>query len=368
MSARQRARELGVPLGGTPAAANDIADVPGVLVGHATVIRGDGPRIRGAGPVRTGVTAILPRGRDDHVPVRAAVSVLNGTGELTGAHMVAETGLLYGPIMLTNTNSVGVVRDAVTAWLIDHDPGFTAALPMVGETWDGELNDIDGFHIQAQDAITAIEQARGSPVAQGVVGAGTGTICFDYKGGIGSASRRIGDYTVGALVQTNHGLAHQLTIAGVPVGRELAPDARPPSDSSERGSLVMVIATDVPAGPDQLARLARRAALGLARTGAVSGPFSGDFAIAFSTAAAPAGRFEAPPLGSGLEVMSHPAVDGAQLGAVFTAVIEVVEEAIIDSLFTACTTTGANGLSVPALPTEQVLAILTRYRRSVSAG
>ena len=276
---RRRARSLGITFDGTPGSHNAISDVPGVEVGHATLIEGDGPGQRGRGPVRTGVTAVLPRARGDHDSVFAAHSVLNGTGELTGTAAIDEVGQLYGPVMLTNTNSVGVVRDATTAWLVDHDPDYDGALPVVGETWDGVLNDICGFHVKAEHVHQALENAAPGAVELGCVGAGTGTVAYGYKGGIGSSSRRAGPFAVGVLVQANQGLRHQLVIRGVPVGRRLPRR----SGDSDRGSIIVVIATDAPLLPHQLGRVARRGQLGLARTGSTGGPYSGDFFLAFST-------------------------------------------------------------------------------------
>jgi D-aminopeptidase len=363
MSDRPRPRDAGVRLPGTPGAHNAITDVPGVHVGHVTLIDGAGPRVRGRGPVRTGVTAVLPRPPGDFRSVFAATSVLNGTGELTGAHAVAETGLLYGPIALTNANSVGVVRDALVRWLADHDPRFTAAMPVVGETWDGRLNDIDGFHVAPEHVLAALAAAADGPVAGGAVGAGTGTVAYDVKGGIGTASRRVGDHVLGVLVQTNQGSADQLLVDGVPVGRELLA-AGAGTERFEAGSIVMLVATDAPLLPDQLARLARRTGLGLARTGSTSGPFSGDFAIALSTADTPSGGFVAQvDLAAPPELTAVRTIAGGDLAPLMRATVEAVEEAILDSLFRARTMRGADDLVVPALDLDAVARLLRRHGR-----
>jgi D-aminopeptidase len=363
MSARPRPREFGVRLLGVPAARNAITDVPGVSVGHSTLIRGDGQLVRGEGPVRTGVTVVFPRPAGDFGAVYAATSVLNGTGELTGAHAVAETGLLYGPLALTNSNSVGNVRDTLVRWLADTDPTFTAAMPMVGETWDGQLNDIDGFHIEPRHVLDAIADADSGEVAGGAVGAGTGTVAYDVKGGIGTASRRVGDYVLGALVQTNQGSGDQLLIDGVPVGQELlAP--RIGTQHFEAGSIVMVLATDAPLLPDQLSRLARRSSLGLARTGSTSGPFSGDFTVAFSTSEAPPADFVAQvDLAAKPAVSSVQTITGGDLAALMRATVETIEEAVLDSLFRATTMQGADDLVVPALDLDRVAVVLRRHGR-----
>jgi D-aminopeptidase len=363
VSERPRPRDVGLRLLGTPGERNAITDVPGVRVGHATLIRGEGPRVRGSGPVRTGVTVVLPRPAGDFRAVFAATAVLNGTGELTGAHAVAETGLLYGPIALTNSNGVGIVRDSLVRWLADNDSRFSAALPVVGETWDGRLNDIDGFHVTAEHVADALARASDDDVAGGAVGAGTGTIAYDLKGGIGTASRRVGDHVIGALVQSNQGSADQLVVDGVPVGRELlAPQAG--AERFEAGSIVMLLATDAPLLPDQLGRLARRAAMGLARTGSTSGPFSGDFAVAFSTAEAPPGDFVAQiDLAAPPRVMAVRTVSGSDLAPLLRATVEAVEEAVLDSLFRATTMRGADDLVVPALDVDAVGRLLRAHGR-----
>src|SRR5829696_4978838 len=302
----ERARELGIPLEGTPGPLNAITDVPGVTVGHTTIVRGSGKLRVGAGPVRTGVTAIFPRGARDLSDVFAGWFSLNGNGEMTGTAWIDDYGLLAYPVTITNTNSVGIVRDAVVEWGRDKLPGvFNCCLPVVAETWDGDLNDIYGFHVRKEHVFAALAAAKPGPVTEGNVGGGTGMQCLGFKGGIGTASRRLGGsggFTVGVLVQCNFGLRRQLRIAGVPVGQEL-PDPKPCYDtratlpaeqegmrcpaggdkSKEQGSIIAIIGTDAPLLPHQLRRVARRAALAVGRMGGVAGAGSGDLFLAFST-------------------------------------------------------------------------------------
>src|SRR5712692_2828834 len=292
--AKPRARDLGVPFDGTPGPLNTITDVAGVTVGHTTLMSGEGKLQVGKGPVRTGVTAVLPRSKDSMMnPVFAGWWSLNGNGEMTGTTWVEESGFLEGPVMITNTHRVGVFRDAVIQWRVAHgqpDPtGYWWSLPVVAETWDGWLNDINGFHVKPEHAFHAIDSAHSGAVEEGSVGGGTGMICNGYKGGIGTASRALsakdGGYTVGVLVQCNYGSRMNLRIAGVPVGREIPsedPSAFMPSDVAERGSIIVVVAPDVPLVAHQLKRLARRVSLGLGRNGSISGNGSGDIFIAFS--------------------------------------------------------------------------------------
>src|SRR5580692_3223159 len=292
---KPRARDLGVPFDGAPGPLNAITDVSGVAVGHTTIISGEGKLQVGKGPVRTGVTAVLPRGKDTMSnPVFAGWWSLNGNGEMTGTTWVEESGFLEGPVMITNTHSVGVVRDAVIQWRVNHgqpDPtGYWWSLPVVAETWDGWLNDINGFHVKPEDAFHAIDTAHNGPVEEGAVGGGTGMVCNGFKGGIGTSSRKLtvkdGGYTIGVLVQCNYGSRQNLRIAGIPVGREIKsedPYAYQPSEISERGSIIVVIATDAPLLSHQLKRLARRVSLGLGRNGSISGNGSGDIFVAFST-------------------------------------------------------------------------------------
>ena len=286
---KPRARDLGVPLDGTPGPLNAITDVKGVEVGHTTLISGDGALKVGVGPVRTGVTAILPRGRDSKDPVFAGYFSLNGNGEMTGTHWVDDSGFLDGPVMITNTHSVGVVRDAVIAWRVKRAPadqeGYFWSLPVVAETWDGDLNDADGFHVKPEHVFQALDSASGGAVVEGNVGGGTGMVCNEFKGGIGTSSRKLeakfGGYTVGVLVQCNYGWRNQLRIAGVPVGREIAENT---TRNDDIGSIIVVVATDAPLLPMQLRRMAKRVPLGLGRLGSFSGDGSGDLFIAFSTA------------------------------------------------------------------------------------
>src|ERR1700678_350203 len=286
---KPRARDLGVPFDGTPGPNNAITDIKGVEVGHTTLISGEGKLVVGKGPVRTGVTAIHPRGKTSNDAVFAAWFTLNGNGEMTGTTWVDDSGFLNGPVMITNTHSVGVVRDAVIAWKVKHGTpdmeGYWWSLPVVAETWDGWLNDINGFHVRPEDAWHALDIAHSGAVEEGNVGGGTGMICNEYKGGIGTSSRvldaKAGGYTVGVLVQCNYGRRNQLRIAGVPVGKEIPEH---PAYGEDVGSIIIVIATDAPLIPNQLKRLARKASLGLGRDGSYSGDGSGDIFVSFSTA------------------------------------------------------------------------------------
>jgi len=360
---RHRARDLGVPLEGTSGPLDAITDVAGVCVGFATLVEGSGALQVGRGPVRTGVTAILPRGLDSHAPVFAGWFPLNGNGEMTGTAWIDESGFLEGPILLTNTHSVGVVRDAVVGWQARTGRMFQPySYPIVAETYDGTLNDINGFHVKPEHALAAIETATGGRIAEGNVGGGTGMVCFGFKGGTGTASRRAGDgpsaYTVGVLVQANFGLRSQLTIAGVPVGRELpmpAAEARIPT--TEQGSIIVVVATDAPLLPHQLKRLARRAAMGLARTGSCAGNGSGDIMIAFSTANPDAASLTAKT--RTVEMLSN-----AQLNPVFDATVFATEAAILNALVAAETMTGIDDVTIEALPHDRVREILARYGRA----
>jgi D-aminopeptidase len=350
-----RARDLGVPFAfGAPGRENAITDVAGVLVGHTTLVEGDS--------VRTGVTAILPRGRGEaaRTPCFGAVFSLNGNGEMTGTHWVRESGIVEGPIVLTNTNAVGVVRDAIIDYAARRWPpegnGWTVwSLPIVAETWDGTLNDIYGRHVKAEHLVAAIDAAASGPVAEGGVGGGTGMICYEYKGGIGTASRVLaeasGGHTVGVLVQANHGLRHQLRIAGLPVGLELREGL---VRKEETGSIIIVIGTDAPLLPHQLERLCRRAALGLARTGSVAGNGSGDIFIAFSTANAAIAEVE--------RTVSLNMLPNERMGALFEATVGATEEAIVNALVAGRTTIGFRGHTVVGLPLERVRDILKGHR------
>src|SRR5262249_46303069 len=347
---------------------NGITDVKGVEVGYATLISGEGQLNVGAGPVRTGVTAILPRGKQSRDPVFAGWFPLNGNGEMTGTAWVDESGFLEGPVLITNTHSVGVVRDAVIGWQVKNQTLFQPwSMPVVAETWDGFLNDSNGFHVKEKHVLEALEKAQAGPVAEGNVGGGTGMICYGFKGGTGTSSRRlpdkVGGYTVGVLVQANHGGRGQLQIAGVPVGKESMEPARSSrrmdcDDQKGRGSIIMVVATDAPLLPHQLKRLAKRAALGLARTGGAAENGSGDLFIAFSTANPGAAR---PPDGPA-QVQLLP---NSQMNGLFQATIFATEEAIINALVAAETMTGANDRKVSALPHDRLREVLKKYNRLI---
>ncbi|PYQ09496.1 MAG: aminopeptidase [Acidobacteria bacterium] len=363
-SASPRARDLGIPFEfGTPGRFDAITDVPGVEVGHVTLVEGD--------RIRTGVTAVLPRGRGKSGLDQcfAGAFSLNGNGEMTGIAWLEESGLLEGPVLITNTNSVGVVRDAVIDFARKRWPsaeGWTDAiwsLPVVAETWDGHLNDIYGMHVRPEHAFQAIDGARPGPVPEGNVGGGTGMICYEFKGGIGTASRALpaaeGGYTLGVLVQANFGRRHQLLVAGLPVGRELSTDLaysrRGTADSSETGSIIIVVATDAPLLPHQLKRLARRAALGLARTGSVAGNGSGDLFVAFSTAN--------PRVGDAKGTVPLAMLPNDRMGLLFEATVGATEEAILNALVAARTMSGVDGHRVIALPHDRVREILRRHLR-----
>ena len=360
---KPRARDLGIPFEGTPGPFNAITDVSGVEVGHTTLISGDGKLQVGAGPVRTGVTAIHPRGKESGDPVFGAWFPLNGNGDMTGTHWLDESGFLEGPVMITNTHSVGVVRDAVVGWQARNGRMFQRySYPVVAETYDGGLNDINGFHVKPEHALAALEKAAGGPVAEGNVGGGTGMICFGFKGGIGTSSRSVtnaqGNSMVGVLVQSNFGRRSQLRIAGVPAGMEL-PEDRPRASlerqDTETGSIIIVVATDAPLLPHQLKRLCKRAAMGLARTGSIAGNSSGDLVIAFSTANRGAAG------GKGPATLS--ATRNHEMDPLFEATIQATEEAILNALVAAETMTGINGTTVPALPHGRVREILKKYNR-----
>ncbi len=355
-----RARDLGVPFDGTPGPLNAITDVKGVEVGHTTLISGEGQLKVGVGPVRTGVTAVLPRGKDSNDAVFAGWFTLNGNGEMTGTTWMEESGFLDGPVMITNTHSVGVVRDAVIAWKVKRnqpDPeGYWWSLPVVAETWDGYLNDVNGFHVKPEHAIQALDSAHGGPVEEGNVGGGTGMICNEFKGGIGTASRVLdpkdGGYTVGVLVQCNYGERDQLRIAGVPVGREI-PEHTVWKD--DVGSTIVVVATDAPLIPTQLKRLAKRASLGLGRDGTFSGNGSGDIFIAFSTANPGAIGPE------GLHQITM--LPNDQIDPLFLATVQATEEAVINAMVAAETMTGVNNRTVIALPHDRLHEVLKKYNR-----
>ncbi len=359
---RPRARDLGVPFDGTPGPLNAITDVAGVTVGQATIIKGQGTLVVGQGPVRTGVTAIFPRGATNGDPVFGGWFTLNGNGEMTGTTWLEESGFLAGPVMITNTHSVGVVRDAVIEWLVRKGFEFDWSLPVVAETWDGSLNDINGFHVTKAHAFAALDSAHGGPVAEGSVGGGTGMICNQFKGGIGTASRRLpadrGGYTIGVLVQCNYGSRARLSIAGVPVGQEI-PDLLPTRDTipGERGSIIIVVATDAPLLPHQLKRIAKRASLGVGRLGGTGGNSSGDIFVAFSTANPGAATPDAS--------VSVTMLPNERIDPLFQATIQATEEAIVNAMVAAETMTGINGMRVYALPHERLRAALRKYNRLV---
>lgn len=357
-----RARDLGIPFDGAPGPLNAITDVKGVEVGYTTLISGNGPLKVGVGPVRTGVTAILPRGKESSDPVFAAWFTENGNGEMTGTTWVQESGFLEGPVMITNTHSVGVVRDAVIAWRIKHHPpkpgAYSWSLPVVAETWDGYLNDIDGFHVKPTDVFHALDTAQGGPIAEGNVGGGTGMICNEFKGGTGTSSRvvdaKYGGYTVGVLVQCNYGQRDQLRIAGVPVGREIPGNT---IWNDDVGSIIVVVATDAPLIPTQLKRLAKRVPLGIARDGTYSGNGSGDIFIAFSTAN--------PGAAGSAGIRQIGMLPNDRMNPLFLATVQATEEAVINAMVAAKTMTGINGHTVIALPHDKVREILKKYNRLI---
>jgi L-aminopeptidase/D-esterase-like protein len=360
-----RARDLGIPFEGEPGEHNAITDVAGVTVGHRTIIRGQGKLVVGEGPVRTGVTAILPRGNDFSQLVAGGRAVINGTGEMTGSWLIDETGFFGGPIMLTGTTSVGTVHNATSRWLRDHLPRplwIAGLIPVVAETLDHHLNDAWGFHVRPEHVFEALESARGGAVAEGNVGGGTGMIAYAFKGGIGTASRRVRAngqvYTVGVLLQANHGKRESLRIAGVPVGQEIG-DLMPTRQAAgeDKNSLVVVIATDAPLNPSQLRRLARRAALGVGRGGSTGGYMSGELALAFSTTNTVA-------VGQQESTLTTPtAWNGDMLNGLFRAAVQATEEALVNCLVAAETMTGADGLTVYELPEQRLQELLRRYNR-----
>ena len=364
---KPRARDLGIPFEGTPGPFNAITDVKGVEVGYTTLIAGDGKLVVGRGPVRTGVTAILPRGKHAHGRVFAAWYSLNGNGEMTGTTWVEESGCLGTPILITNTHSVGVVRDAVLAWQLRRGAGADysgdLSLPVVAETWDGFLNDINGFHVHPEHVIAALEGAASGRIAEGNVGGGTGMIVHRFKGGTGTSSRVLdpaeGGYTLGVLVQANYGRRDAMRIAGVPVGQELTelmprrgmPDAGP-------GSIIVVVATDAPLLPHQLKRLVRRVPMGIAATGGQGENSSGDIFLAFSTANPEAAKTD----GTAQLTM----LPNERINPLLAAVIHATEEAIVNALVAAETMTGIDGNTVYAIPHDRLKEILRKYNRLVA--
>jgi len=366
-----RARDLGVPFDGTPGKLNSITDVPGVEVGYTTLISGDGKLEVGNGPVRTGLTAIIPRGHESlNDPVYAGYFSLNGNGEMTGTTWLDESGFLEGPIVITNTHSVGVARDAVIAWRIKHGApdttGYWWSLPVVAETWDGWLNDINGFHVKPDDVFHALDTAHGGEIEEGSVGGGTGMICYEFKGGNGTASRQINirpaaagkdvptrNFIVGVFLQANFGRRSQLMIGGVPVGKEIPGEVY----KEESGSCIAVVATDAPLLPNQLKRLARRVSLGLARTGTISGNGSGDLFIAFSTAN---------PNVANPDQVTHTVqtIPNDLMDPLFTGVVQATEVAVVNALVDNHSMTGRDNHHVKALPQDRLRELMKRFRQA----
>lgn len=380
---KPRARELGFSrlIGGQAGTLDAITDVAGVQVGHTTLISGDGRLVVGKGPVRTGVTVVHPRGKDSNDPVFGAWFTLNGNGEMTGTTWLEESGILEGPVGITNTHSVGIVRDAILQWQVSR-PGLQPwGLPVVAETYDGGLNDINGFHVKAEHVLSALDGAQGGAVAEGNVGGGTGMRCLGFKAGIGTASRVVskeqGGYTVGVLVQCNFGSRPDFRVAGVPVGEEITdisdcialddPKLRPnmrrctapplpaPRVEEESGSIIVIVATDAPLLPHQLKRIATRVSLGVGRTGGFAGNGSGDIFLAFSTANAGAAASNG--------VRRIEMLPNAMMNSLFYASVQATEEAILNAMLAAETMTGADGLRVHAVPHERVLAAMKKYGR-----
>jgi L-aminopeptidase/D-esterase-like protein len=365
MRRKPRARDLGIPFEGATGPRNAITDVAGVEVGYSTIVKGNGALERGKGPVRTGVTAILPRGKTSKDPAFAAWYSLNGNGEMTGTAWIDVSGFLEGPVMITNTHSVGVVRDAVIDWQVRKGALYQPfSLPVVAETYDGWLNDIDGFHVTSEHALEALDTAAQGPIAEGNVGGGTGMATFEFKGGTGTASRQIfpkvqGGYTVGVLVQSNFGRRFQLQIAGVPVGRELRDDApwtQGRDEYNDIGSIIVVVATDAPLLPHQLKRLLKRVSLGIGRTGGLAMNGSGDIFIAFSTANAGVAQREQPV--SKLSMVSNEWID-----PLLASTMLATEEAIINAMVAAETMSGVDGHTLVALPHDRLQDVLRKYNR-----
>jgi D-aminopeptidase len=381
---KPRETDLKLPIGGTPGPLDAITDVAGVEVGHTTLITGSGKLVVGQGPVRTGVTVVHPRGKANSDPVFAAWFTLNGNGEMTGTTWVQESGLLEGPVAVTNTHSVGVVRDTIIQWEVSQKTVLQPWwLPVVAETYDGALNDINGFHVKPEHVVAALIGAASGLPREGAVGGGTGMVCQGFKGGIGTASRKLspqeGGYTVGVLVQCNYGVRRDLRIAGVPVGEEIpdlvgcianrdplpAGSTRPRCDEGgraardeapEQGSIIVVVATDAPLLPHQLKRIATRVSLGVGRQGGFGGNSSGDIFIAFSTANARAWFNDS-------AVTDIKMLPNERISPLFQATAQATEAAITNALLAADTTTGANDLRIYALPVDRLLAAMKKYGR-----
>ena len=385
-SPKPRARDLGISpmIGGTPGTLDAITDVVGVEVGHTTLISGSGKLVVGQGPVRTGVTVVHPRGKANPDPVMGAWFTLNGNGEMTGTTWLQESGFLEGPIAITNTHSVGVVRDAILQWQV-HRPGLQPwGLPVVAETFDGFLNDVNGFHVKPEHVIAALDGAKSGPVTEGAVGGGTGMVCHGFKGGIGTASRKVEAnghaYTVGVLVQCNYGQRRELRVAGVPVGEEIPDLTRciASSDASIRpgvrrcsspglddtndaardgaGSIIIIVATDAPLLPHQLKRLVTRAALGVGRMGGKGENGSGDIFVAFSTAN--------PKAAADTSVAHVDMLPNAAINPLFYATVQATEESILNALLAAETMTGADDARIFALPVDRLITALKKYGRA----
>ena len=384
-AARPRARDLGITFGGTPGTFNAITDVGGVEVGHTTLISGEGKLVAGKGPVRTGVTVLFPRGKANAEGVYAATYALNGNGEMTGTIWIDEAGILSGPIGLTNTHSVGVVHDAIIDWATKHEADLAVSLPVVAETYDGFLNDVNGFHVKPAHVRAAIDSARGGRVAEGSVGGGTGMVCHQFKGGIGTSSRKLtaeqGGWTVGVLVQCNYGSRRLFSVEGAPVGPEFAdlrtchtlkdPPASPflrlrpceggapqpaqPRGSEGMGSIIVLVATDAPLLPHQLERIARRVPLAIGKMGGLGEDSSGDIFLAFSTV-------RAEPVGE-IGVSTVRTLDHDRMDPLFEATVQATQEAILNSMLASPTMTGADGVRVPGLPADRLVPAMKKYGR-----
>jgi D-aminopeptidase len=363
-TSKPRARDLGIPFEGTTGKHNAITDVAGVEVGYKTLIEGNGKLITGKGPVRTGVTAIFPKGKGSLERVFAAWFTLNGNGEMTGTTWVDESGALGSPVLITNTHSVGVVRDAVIEWYMkkmkSDDYSGDISLPVVAETWDGFLNDINGFHVKKEHVFEAMENAASGPIREGNVGGGTGMIAHGFKGGTGTSSRKLdvkqGGYTVGALVQANYGKRTLLSIAGVPVGKEITDLLPTPGKAdTDQGSIIVVLATDAPLLPHQLERIVKRVSLGIGVMGGRGGNSSGDIFIAFSTANPEVSKLEGI---ANLQMLPNEKID-----PLFEAATAATEEAIVNAMIAAETMEGANGNKVHAIPHDRLIQVMKKYNR-----
>jgi len=362
-TSKPRARDLGIPFEGTPGKYNAITDVAGVEVGYKTLIEGSGKLVVGKGPIRTGVTAIFPKGKGSLDRVFAAWFTLNGNGEMTGTTWVDESGGLGSPVLITNTHSVGVVRDAVIEWyskkMKSNDYSGDISLPVVAETWDGFLNDINGFHIKKEHVFEAMETAASGPIREGNVGGGTGMVAHQFKGGTGTSSRKLdvkeGGYTVGVLVQANYGRRALLSIAGVPVGKEMADLMPVDKEDKDQGSIIVVVATDAPLLPHQLERIVKRVSLGIGAMGGRGGNSSGDIFIAFSTAN--------PEISKNEGIAHLEMLPNDQITPLFEATASATEEAIVNAMIAAETMEGVNGNKVYAIPHDRLIQVMKKYNR-----